>query len=123
MLNYWKKEILMPFCPQCHYEYVDKINMCPDCQVKLVDELPANIKKNAHIELVSLHSLPGFIYGEMVKEALEKEGIHSMLISDPLTTGLLTKGTHGAGHECQILVEKKDKARAESILHTMMDHI
>jgi hypothetical protein len=113
----------MPYCPRCHYEYTDKVKICPDCKLKLVAELSSEIRPEGDVDLIPLHPLPGQIYGEMVKEALEKAGIHCVLISDPLSTGLLTKGANGVGQECQILVEKKEKKRAESILHTMMDHI
>jgi hypothetical protein len=113
----------MPFCPQCHYEYMDDVKVCPDCKLKLVVKLPPEMGPKPDIDLVPLHPLPGHIYGEMVKEALEKAGIYCVLISDPLSIGLLTKGANGVGQECQILVDKKEKNRAESILHMMMDHI
>ena len=29
----------MPFCPQCRYEYREGLKICPECDVKLVDEL------------------------------------------------------------------------------------
>lgn len=28
----------MPFCPNCDYEYIEGITICPDCGVRLVDE-------------------------------------------------------------------------------------
>ena len=28
----------MPFCPNCNYEYVEGITICPDCRTHLVDE-------------------------------------------------------------------------------------
>src|SRR4030042_1563431 len=34
-----RKEPAMPFCPQCGYEYEEKVKVCPDCEVKLVDQL------------------------------------------------------------------------------------
>ena len=29
----------MPICPNCEYEYIEGISICPDCNVALVDEL------------------------------------------------------------------------------------
>ena len=34
----------MAWCPKCRYEYRDGIEMCPDCKVALVDELPSEDK-------------------------------------------------------------------------------
>lgn len=31
----------MPYCPKCRYEYRADVTKCPDCDEKLVDELPA----------------------------------------------------------------------------------
>jgi len=30
----------MPYCPNCRYEYVEGIEICSDCEVELVSELP-----------------------------------------------------------------------------------
>ena len=112
----------MPFCPECGYEYVEGTTYCPDCQCNLVDELPKH-KQEDDIELVALHSLPGIVYAEMVKEALAREGIKSVIQTDNLSSGLLIKGLDAAGGACKILVDKRYQKKAASILNTMMDHI
>ncbi len=112
----------MPFCPECEYEYVEGTTFCPDCQCNLVDKLPEQ-RQEDNIELVALHSLPGIVYAEMVKEALEKEGIKSVIQTDNLSSGLLIKGLDAAGGACKILVDKRYEKKAASILNTMMDHI
>jgi len=112
----------MPFCPECEYEYVEGTTFCPDCQCNLVDKLPEQ-RQEDNIELVTLHSLPGIVYAEMVKEALEKEGIKSVIQTDNLSSGLLIKGLDAAGGACKILVDKRYQKKAASILNTMMDHI
>jgi hypothetical protein len=30
----------MPYCPKCRYEYIEGVEECPDCDVKLVEEMP-----------------------------------------------------------------------------------
>jgi len=113
----------MPYCPECGYEYEEGVTTCHDCHRTLVAEMPEQLPKKDDIQLVPLHSLPGIVYAEMVKEALEKAGIKCIIRSDAITSGLLAKGADAAGDECQILVDKKDKKRAEVILYTMLDHI
>ncbi len=112
----------MPLCPECGYEYKEGVRECPDCHRALVKDLKQEAPRD-NIELVPLHSLPGIVYAEMVKEALEKAGIKSVIKTDDLTAGLLAKGAGAAGDNCQILVDKRDKKRAEAILHSMLNHI
>ena len=111
----------MPFCPNCRYEYEAGILKCPDCSVKLVDELPEVLAATEE-EYVELHTLPGKVYAEMVKEALEKEGIGCIIKTDVLASGLLAGGANAAGSECRILVLKHHQKRAAKILNDMMDH-
>jgi len=114
----------MPFCPKCGYEYVENVTDCPDCQVSLVSELPVQEDTfDPNIELAALHSLPGIIYAEMVKEALEKEDIPCYIKSDMLSSAYSAKGADAAGQSAQIFVKKEDKDRAERILHEMLNHI
>jgi hypothetical protein len=111
----------MPFCPNCRYEYEADVLECPDCSVKLVDELPEELADSEE-EYVELHTLPGKVYAEMVKEALDKEGIGSMIKTDVLASGLLAGSANVAGSECRILVLKRHQKRAAKILNDMMDH-
>ncbi len=74
-------------------------------------------------ELFGLHNLPGIVYAEMVKEALEKQGIKCIIKSDVMSSGLQARGAHVVGDSCRIFVFKKDVEQAQEILETMMDHI
>ena len=74
-------------------------------------------------ELVCLYTLPGIIYAEMVKEALENNGIPSIIKSDLLSSGLQAKSAGIADDSCQIWVAEKHFKKALNIVEGMMDHI
>ena len=68
------------FCPKCQYEYTDQVYICPDCNLKLVAQLPAEKEADvSYVRFVPLPNLPGRIYAEMVKGALEKQNIPSYI--------------------------------------------
>ena len=112
----------MPVCPQCKYEYKGGIQMCPDCNVKLVDKLINETKEKKDIKWVPLHTQPGRIYSEMVIEALEKNGIPCVL--DPGNiSALAAKGVSIPGDESRIWVPEEKFEEAYDILNRMIDHI
>ncbi len=74
-------------------------------------------------EMVSLSTLPGVIYAEMVKETLENNGIPCVIKSDLLSSGLLAKSAGLSDDVCRIYVHKKHQKKAQTILEGMMDHI
>ncbi len=72
--------------------------------------------------LVELHIFPGEVYAQMVKEALEKEGIPCLLQKDSLSSIYVVQGST---ESCptRILVREEDLPRAASIMEQMIDHI
>lgn len=112
----------MPFCPVCGYEYLPNIKHCPDCDVDLVEQLPE--EPEFYVEnWVALRDLPGNIYAEMVKEALEKEKIPCYIKSDAISSTLIATSTSLPGSSAKIYVPEKFYSQAKEILISMMDHI
>src|SRR5262245_8426739 len=78
------------FCPQCRAEYREGFYKCSDCDIPLVDQLPADrpvIDRQAasetdHPQLVVLRTFPTVIEADLAKSALDSVGIDSMVRTD-----------------------------------------
>jgi hypothetical protein len=109
----------MPYCPNCKYEYVAGVEQCADCQIPLVDELPA--EEMPDVKWAPLPALPGPVYAEMVKEALESEGIPCLLQKDALSSAYGAQGTAMGGSETMLFVPEDRLEEAQAILSQMLD--
>ena len=66
----------MPFCPNCRTEYRDGVTACADCDVSLADSLPVSEEDVFEsVDPVLLHFFEDGISAEIVKNALEENGI------------------------------------------------
>ncbi len=113
----------MPFCPECNYEYVEGVKQCADCLVDLIAELPGEEIPKEKFKWIPLHSLPGPVYAEMVKEALEKHEIPCIMRKDFLASALGSQGTSEGGLETFLFVPEDRLQESEDILNQMLDHI
>ncbi len=72
----------MPVCPNCNYEYVEGIVICPDCKTHLVDA--AELKKYNELnedDWVLVYTSFNEIDVEMLKDNLESAGIAATMLS------------------------------------------
>jgi hypothetical protein len=72
----------MPVCPNCKYEYVDGIVICPDCNTPLVDS--AELKKYPELseeDWALVFTSFSEIEADMLKGNLESAGINSSVLS------------------------------------------
>jgi hypothetical protein len=70
----------MPFCPNCNYEYVEGITVCPDCNETLVKEIDKPEEwdeKNWEVVFTSSKEYEV----EMLKNNLDGAGITSTILS------------------------------------------
>ena len=101
------------FCPQCKAEYRVGFVRCSDCDVELVEQLPADSPPIDHPELVVLRRYPTVIDAELAKTALDSVGIESMIRSD--NEGGQSPGLSFA-RGVELLVRADDLDAAEDML-------
>jgi hypothetical protein len=64
----------MPYCPNCIYEYVEGIKVCPDCGTTLVDKLIDH-------DWVVVYTSDQQYDVQMMKDALESAEIEATILS------------------------------------------
>lgn len=114
----------MLFCPSCKYEYEPHVVRCPDCGEKLVAELPGEQSPSGEdVRFVPLPDLPGRVYADMVKAALEDMGIPCYIRSDGLIDTIGVSGTGPMNRGVRIFVPEDRVEECLSVQQGMMDHI
>ena len=64
----------MPFCPNCRYEYLEGVKICPDCNLPLVPELIDE-------DWVVVYTSDQEYDVQMMKDALESAEIDATILS------------------------------------------
>ncbi len=105
----------MPFCPICRYEYREGIEVCPDCDAKLVPKLePEHISRS----LKKAYTTNSPAMAEMIQEMLEEEKIASVL-SNELGSALIPVA--GESTEIAILVPEEKTAEAQELIKVFFE--
>jgi hypothetical protein len=72
----------MPVCPNCKYEYVPGITICPDCNSPLVDSIELeNYRELSEEDWVLVYTAFSEIKVEMLKKNLESADIAASVLS------------------------------------------
>lgn len=120
----------MPFCPKCRYEYIDGIGECPDCGIRLVEELEEEDSEEESAEgeegeairetdFVPLRHNNSRSSIEIIQEALEKEGITAIVINRDDIIRVID--TRYPVSKLIILVQDKDFEKAQEIADHAFD--
>jgi hypothetical protein len=115
----------MPYCPKCRCEYREDVEICPDCDIELIDILPPEIPEEYEdAEWVELYSFPGSLYARMAIEMLTLEGIPSYCQS--YFGGTALSGGSGAdypGATASVFVLEPDLEHGRNVIEPMIDEL
>jgi hypothetical protein len=108
----------MAFCPNCEAEYIEGIEVCPDCNMELVAELtPDNkVHDTSEGEPVPLQSFKTSAEADMVRELLEANGIRSFVQG-----GEFAIIPSSFSQEVVVMVDERDLPRAVEIYEAYFD--
>ncbi len=89
------------FCPDCHAEFVEGIERCPDCGTVLVAALPGESEEGAG-ELTEVFRSADAALIPVLKSVLEAAGIPHVVQGDE-ASGLFPLGDIGGGGDRRFL--------------------
>lgn len=115
----------MPYCPKCRYECETGIEICPDCDVDLVAELPPPIPEEyADAEWIELYTFPGSLYANMAIELLNREGIpaYSQTFFGGSALGVTSSGDY-VGSSATVFVLEPDFERGRDVVEMMIGEL
>ena len=112
----------MPFCPKCRAEYIEGVDECPDCQVKLVDELPPK-DEYEYVDLVELEKVQDEVSGVMMKGILENNGINVILKAAKIPWYDGIASTWSTYYWGVLLVPKEELDRSKRILREYIESL
>ncbi len=111
----------MSYCPKCKYEFEDKVKVCPDCNIELLEHIPED--HTANEKLVRLTKLNSAVKADMVKEALEENDIFCLEKSDMFHSAFATENTAFAGGEVEIFVVEEKLTKAQNVLNQLNERV
>ena len=100
-------------------------NICSDCEVDLVAELPPSIPEEYQgAEWIELYSFPGTLYAAMAIELLNREGIpaYAQSFFGGSAMGVSTSGDY-VGAVASVFVLEPDFDRGRDIIETMVGEL
>ena len=108
------------YCPSCKSEFIDSITICSDCNISLVENMALN-EPLENINWVNVKEVPGKVFGEMMGEVLDSEGIPYFLKSDWSASAYNIASAGLSGSYVQLYVPENFCDKANNLLTELMD--
>jgi hypothetical protein len=111
----------VPFCPRCGYEYLDDVTECFDCEADLVQRYISPDEALSGLDWVKIQKLPGTVLADMIKSALEANGIPCVILKSFFSSALVGQSTGLIGYDSTLLVPRECQSDAENIIQGMVE--
>ncbi len=109
----------MPVCPNCEYEYVEGVKICPDCGVALIDK--SKLQKPEELseeDWEVIYTSTKEYEVEMMKDNLEGAGIAAAILSQK-DRNFPAPGDFSI---VKLLVKKEDAKEAMNYIEEIKSH-
>ena len=107
------------FCPECKSEYVEKINVCQDCGVSLV-ELKPESEPLENMTWISIADFDGAALAEMAVVLLKQNDIPCYTKGDFLSSAFGINASSLPGGTVKLYIPDSFKTQAESLLKNII---
>ena len=102
-------------CPKCKAEYQNGIEICVDCGVSLVFNLPID-KPLKEISWIKLGPVSGKIFADMIADVLSQKKIPHYLKADFLTSALGIQSGNMIGSKVFVFVPEGFQEKTNKII-------
>lgn len=107
----------MPYCPKCSQELYAGEEVCPECYVDSVQEIPAPIPEDAdENDWVDIYTFTSSMYARMAVEMLQREGV-------PAYSQTLFDGIINSGSSTTVYVLEIDYEHASEVIEPIIDEL
>lgn len=107
------------FCPECKYEYLERVEECPDCKVPLVDKLLPEPQPE-YVELVTVLETGNKVIIAIAKSLLEDAGI-KYFVKGEVIQDLFALGSIGLGY-AKVQVRRENAEDAKNLLKDLKEN-
>jgi len=118
------------FCPECGYEYRDGFTRCPDCNMELVHDPPAEEQHEKgsvqpgrldYAGFIEVMETPDYAFISFVRSLLEAEGLDTYLLGEhvssvyPMSLGMKLMVRKDHAEEAMLIINDVDSKLAEPV--------